>query len=433
LSIFAGLSSSSLVDVAAGAIVDISDAGPFPVIINALSGGGVVQLGAANLTIADASTEFSGTIEGIGRVEVSGTTQTFSGTNSYSGPTEINFGTTLALKGAGSLGNSIVGFAPCTCGLAAILDVSQSSGGAHVAGLNDSSGFGRVELGSQTLTLTANNPYPFPGVIAFLGVIADGGIAGGSGGGITLAPGAYQILGGVNTYTGATTIGAGATLEIDFPDGSIVASSGVKLTGAGATFDISNSGVTTNQTIRDLSGVAGSVVALGRNQLTLGTPNLSTFAGTIEDGGVAGGTGGALVKQGSGALTLTGANTYTGGTTLSGGTITVGNNSALGSGALAMAAGTTLSFVNDGNFTLGNNIRLSGDPNFAPPAGTTQTLPGLISDGTSPGTLSMLGPGMLVLAATNTYTGARRFLAGRCRSPRRRVGAARSSAPSTLG
>ena len=49
------------------------------------------------------------------------------------------------------------------------------------------------------------------------------------------------------------------------------------------------------------------------------------------------------------------------------------------------------------NFTVGNNISIQVNPNFTPPSGTVQTLSGVISDGSSPGTLNMVGPGALVL------------------------------------
>ena len=70
-----------------------------------------------------------------------------------------------------------------------------------------------------------------------------------------------------------------------------------------------------------------------------------------------------------------------------------------------MAAGTTLSFLSSGNFTISNNITISGDPDYTPPANTTQTISGVIADGVSPGTVNMNGAGTLVLDATNTYTG----------------------------
>ena len=77
-----------------------------------------------------------------------------------------------------------------------------------------------------------------------------------------------------------------------------------------------------------------------------------------------------------------------------------------------MAAGTTLSFLNSANFTVGNPITIAGDPFFAPPANTTQTLSGVISDGGAPGTLEMKGAGTLVLSAVNTYTGPTNVNAG---------------------
>jgi autotransporter-associated beta strand protein len=124
----------------------------------------------------------------------------------------------------------------------------------------------------------------------------------------------------------------------------------------------------------------------------------------ITFGGLISGTG-TLTQLGPGALTLTAANTYSGGTFLNGGTIVIGNNSAVGTGTLAMAAGTTLSFLSTGNFTIANPITISGDPTFTPPSGTTQTLAGVIANGSSPGTLNMNGAGTLVLSANNTYTG----------------------------
>jgi len=149
---------------------------------------------------------------------------------------------------------------------------------------------------------------------------------------------------------------------------------------------------------------------LGSKNLTTGSNNLNTeVSGIISGGttvtGVFPAIGGSLTKIGTGALTLSGANTYTGGTTLSAGTLIIGNDSALGSGMLSMAAGTTLSFLNTGNFTVANPITISGDPNFAPPSGTTQTLSGVIANGISPGTLNVNGAGTLVLSGANSYSG----------------------------
>jgi fibronectin-binding autotransporter adhesin len=118
---------------------------------------------------------------------------------------------------------------------------------------------------------------------------------------------------------------------------SSAASSGVNLSGAGATFDISDGG--TGQTIKDLAGVAGSTVALGSFALTVGTANSTTFAGTIADGDVSSGAGGSLVKVGTGTLTLRGANTYTGGTTINGGLVDFSALNNLGTGMVTLNGG----------------------------------------------------------------------------------------------
>jgi autotransporter-associated beta strand protein len=133
-------------------------------------------------------------------------------------------------------------------------------------------------------------------------------------------------------YTGPTTI-EHSTLAIA-SGGSIATSSSVTLSGNDAVFDISQAG---NQTIQGFAGTAGTV-ALGSAALTLGTAAHSTFAGTFTDGGIGGGTGGAIVKQGSGTLTLTGSNSHTGGSTITAGTVVAGTPTALGTGAIVNQA-----------------------------------------------------------------------------------------------
>lgn len=273
---------------------------------------------------------------------------------------------------------------------------------------------------------------------SFSGVIADGG------GGcvdcphgklaIVKAGPSTQIFAGANTYTGGTTISGGVLqlgnggttgsivgnvtdngiLAFDHSNtatfaGAISGSGAVQQIGSGITEMTGNDIYTGGTTIRagvlqigagGANAISGSIVGnvVDNGVLAFGRSDATTFGGVISGSG-------AVMEQGIGVTTLSGANTYAGGTSLSAGALAIGNDSALGTGPLAMAAGTTLSFLSSGNFTIGNSITISGDPSFTPPSGTTQTLSGVISDGSSPGTLAMNGAGTLVLSATNAYTG----------------------------
>jgi autotransporter-associated beta strand protein len=101
------------------------------------------------------------------------------------------------------------------------------------------------------------------------------------------------------------------------------------ITNAGGIVDISDL-TSAGMTAGSIEG-AGTYF-LGSMALTVGSNNLSTeVSGTIQDGGDNGGTGGSLIKVGTGTLTLTGTNTYTGGTTINGGILQIGNGGTTGS------------------------------------------------------------------------------------------------------
>jgi autotransporter-associated beta strand protein len=100
------------------------------------------------------------------------------------------------------------------------------------------------------------------------------------------------------------------------------------ITNPGGTVDIS--ALISGMTAGSIEG-AGTY-DLGENTLTVGSNNLSTtVSGTINDGGIIGGTGGELIKVGTGTLTPTGTNTYTRGTTIGDGTLQIGNGGTTGS------------------------------------------------------------------------------------------------------
>lgn len=120
----------------------------------------------------------------------------------------------------------------------------------------------------------------------------------------------------------------------------------------------------------------GGRVLLGANTLTVGSNNLST-----EHSGEITGTGGKLVKTGTGMLILSGTNTYTGGTTVSGGTLQIGTADATGKiiGAVVNQAGLTFA-----------NADLSGLTSITTNAGGTTTFSGNMS-ASGPATLAING------------------------------------------
>ena len=148
--------------------------------------------------------------------------------------------------------------------------------------------------------------------------------------------------------------------ETDFAD---TASGGQArfVTNAGGIVDISM--------LASAGTTAGSIEGagawyLGGKQLTVGSNNLSTtVSGVIADDGIAGGTGGSLVKVGTGRLNLAGINTYTGPTSVLDGTLAV--NGSITSDVTVSAAGAlggngTIfgSVANGGTLAPGNSIGL---------------------------------------------------------------------------
>ena len=197
------------------------------------------------------------------------------------------------------------------------------------------------------------------------------------------------MLNGANGYTGGTNLNAG----------QITVGTGTALgTGALAMADLTilQAGAA-NLTLANNIGLTGSdTVDTNGFDLTLTAPGSISGAGS-------------LTKIGAGILTLNGANSYTLGTNLNAGQITVGTNSALGTGALAMAGGTTLQ-AGAAALTLTNNIGLTGS-DTVDTQGFVFTLaaPGSITGG---GSLTKIGSGTLVLNGANGYTGGTALNAG---------------------
>ena len=157
---------------------------------------------------------------------------------------------------------------------------------------------------------------------------------------------------GAITFNNSSTAGSSIVANnglIRFFNTSTAGNAALTNTGGSGVVDFSASTGPNNDGKLSAGSIAGGGnFYLGSDQLTVGGNNLSTtVSGVISDcgGGAncqnAGATGGALVKTGSGTLTLTGIDTYTGATTVDGGTLAL-DGTLTGTSSVAINSGSTL-------------------------------------------------------------------------------------------
>ncbi|SDR62439.1 outer membrane autotransporter barrel domain-containing protein [Rhizobiales bacterium GAS113] len=216
--------------------------------------------------------------------------------------------------------------------------------------------------------------------------------------------------GGNITFNGSSTAG-NATITTNSV-GDVVfsgTSSGGRasfITNAGGVFDMS--------LLTSAGMTAGSIAGagnyfLGSKVLTVGGNNQSTsVSGVISDGGFGGGTGGSLIKTGTGTLTLSGLNTYSGGTFLNGGVLAVSSDANLGaaSGGLSFDGGTLRAV---GTLSSARSVTLNPGGGTLDAATGGITLSGNIIDGSGPGGLTIMSSGggrQVLLSGNNSYSGA---------------------------
>lgn len=400
----------------AGGTLDISGLTSGGMTSGSIEGAGNYVLGANTLTTGslNTSTQVDGVISGSGGglTKVGTGTLTLTGINTYTGATTVSAGT-LALSGFASIQSSRLVTVNATLDISAV-----SSSFAAVSTLAGNSS-GVVSLGSKALVVL-NASTEFAGIIQGTG-------------GIDVSNGS-QTLSGVNTYTNATQIDAGATLALK-GSGSIASSAFVGFANLGATLDISQT--TSGTSVTGLFSLAREeIVALGSKTLTI--TNGSFFGGVIQDGGIAGGAGGNLAIANGATQQLYGTNTYTGTTTIASGgeldLINFGGNGSIATSSnviangifdiTALSAGTSIkSLSGSGNVNLGANTLTitNGNGTFA----------GVIGDGGAGGGLTMTG-GKEILSGANTYIGATTVNGGTLEVDGSIVGATTVNAGGTL-
>jgi len=184
----------------------------------------------------------AGTISGSGPFQVAaGGIADLSGTNTYTGATLVAGNAWLALAGPGSIAAS------SDVRVDGIFDISRTWQTTTVQSL---SGSGLVQLGGTTLDLTNASG-------SFGGQIADGGIGGGSGGRLIVS-GGKETLTGTNTYTGATGVGAPATLDVEGSLASGVVNLGLLVDNGSIAGNVANGGLLIGQ-----GRIGGSLATTG--------------------------------------------------------------------------------------------------------------------------------------------------------------------------
>ena len=352
----------------------------------------------------NASTTYAGVLSGAGSLTKVGTgTLTLTGTNTYSGITSINAGTlsidstaiignTSAITiGAGTVGGSLAltGSGQTTT---AAINLAGTTGGATF----DQSGTGLLKfagsfsasgMGAKTLNLQGSTAGTGE-ISSNIGDSASGATS------ITKLGTGLWTLSGSNTFTGTTTLTAGA---LSISTGANLGASTAGLLFNGGVLQVTGAtmnGVGTHPVTFNASKTIYLDISDASNNFNLGAPPfLSTDS---------------LTKYGAGTLTLGAATNAL--TTLNinansivdigSGVLTIGNN---GNATITTTAGGTINASGGGSLVLVQGSATNG-PDVGTAAGTTLTINARIT-GSNIFEVYQSSGGTVVLNGTNDYTG----------------------------
>jgi autotransporter-associated beta strand protein len=236
---------------------------------------------------------------------------------------------------------------------------------------------------------------------------------------MTLTPTAANTYGSTLVSSGITAVAGNSGA---FSTGGLALAGGVLETN-GFNFSFAN--------LSGPSGTLGNYSAASSSTVTIGTDNSNTtYGGSVANGGA---FSLAVVKTGTGALTLTGTgSSYSGGTTIQNGSIIVTSDAVSGPASLGTVPGSATPnnlVLNGGTLTAGSSLTLNanrgiglgptsgsvgGGGAIGVAAGASVTYNGVIATAGNTGanTLTLAGPGSLYLGGASTNTGTLNLSAG---------------------
>jgi autotransporter-associated beta strand protein len=327
---------------ASNSVVDVTNAATTLTISGAVTGGGTLnKAGAGTLILSGgnsqgATTVSNGTLQvnsaisaiGTGPVNFAGGTLRLNVSSQQTYVNALNVLNNSSLISAG--GNNNIIQAPW-------------SGAANL----------NVELGSGTFTINANMTTNFTGTI----VVSDS------------SSGFFRFNAGGNGSSTQQSSGSAAA-AFDLGNSTVTL---LNRNGGAAAFGIYNLGALAGGPGTFLRGAANGGGAINASFYSIGAKGLNTtFAGTIANGTGGSGATTAIIKVGSGVLTLTGNNPYTGSTTVSNGVLALGDGvtdgfignspliDVLGGAVLDVSKLSTTTLSLGGNQTLKGNGTIRG-------------------------------------------------------------------------